>query len=296
MTGSLDNQVDVPDRTASGALLQDAGLPQDAAALAPVGEYLTRTKRARRLGLVVGLAGCFVMVSRGGRSLALELSIVLVGYLLGVLLGELAAPSRSRGNLRSASLRRREMTSLLPTWALWAPWVTLLPAAVAPLLLLGSHPQGATAYQTPSSSCGAWAQWPSAQVLWAVACAALVGLAVSQLTVRRLIQLPYPAEDEPMARVDLVLRGVSARAVIGGATSLGLLLISGTVYLLVPGLESRVCVQSAPRSVELYPFGHSLNAWMQPAGLLALTVSLLIWAVSRRRVDPRLRRGPAPWL
>jgi hypothetical protein len=296
MTGSLNNQAEVPDQTASGDLLQDAGLPQDAAALARVGEYLTRTKRARRLGLVVGLAGCFVMGSRGGRSLALELSIVLVGYLLGVLLGELTAPTRSRGNVRSASMQPREMTSLLPSWALWAPWVTLLPAAGAPLLLIGSHPQGVTAYQTPSSSCWALAQWPSAQVLWAVACAALVALSVSQLTVRRLIQLPRPAEDEPMARVDLVLRGVSARAVVGGATSLGLLLFSGTVYLLVPGLESRVCVQSAPRSGELYPFGHALNAWIQPAGLVVLTVSLLIWAVSRRRVDPRLRRGDSQWL
>ena len=228
--------------------------------------------------------------------MALGLSIVLVGYLLGVLLGELTAPSRSRGNVRSASLQPREMTSLLPTWALWAPWVTLLPAAAAPLLLLGSHPQGATAYQTPSSACWALAQWPSAQVLWAVACAALVGLTVSQLTVRRLIQLPYPAEDEGLSRVDLLLRGVSARAVIGGATSLGLLLISGTVFLLGPGLESGVCVQSAPRSGQLYPFGPSLNAWIQPAGLVVLALSLFIWAISRRRVDPRLRRGASQWL
>jgi hypothetical protein len=296
MTGSLDNQVDVPDRTASAALLQDAGLPQDAAALAPVGEYLTRTKRARRLGLVVGLAGFFIIGGRGDGPLALGVSVVLVGYLLGVLLGELAAPRRSRGTVRLASLRRREMTSLLPTWAHWAPWVTLLPAAAAPLLLLGSHPQGATAYQTPSGSCSAWAQWPSAQVLWAVACAAVVGLTVCQLTVRSLVHMPYPAEDEDLARVDLLLRGVSARAVVGGATSLGLALISGTSYLVGEGLHSWVCVQTAPRSGLVYPFGPALDAWMQPAGLLALVVSLLIWAVSRRRVDPHLRRGTSLWL
>jgi hypothetical protein len=296
MTGSLDNHVDVPDRTASGALLQDAGLPQDAAALAPVGEYLTRTKRARRLGLVVGLVGFSIIGSRGGGPLALGVSFVLVGYLLGVLLGELTSPSRSRGNLRLASLQPREVTSLLPTWARWAPWVTLLPAAFAPLLLLGSHPQGATAYQTPPGSCSAWAQWPSAQVLWAVACAALVGLTVSQLTVRRLIHLRYPAEDEDLARVDLLLRGVSARAVVGGATSLGLALISGTSYLVGEGLHSWVCVQTAPQLGLVYPFGPALDAWMQPAGLVVLTVSLLIWVVSRRRVDPPLRRGASQWL
>ena len=136
MTGSGDGRVVAPDRAASGALLQDAGLPQDAAALAPVGEYLQRTKRARRWGLVAGLIVFFVVGGQGTSPFALGVAVVLVGYLLGVLLGELSAPRRRRGTVRLASLQPREKASLLPVWAYWAPWVTLLPAAGAPLLLL----------------------------------------------------------------------------------------------------------------------------------------------------------------
>ena len=116
-----------------------------------------------------------------------------------------------------------------------------------------------------------------------------------QLTVRRLVQMRYPAEDEGLARVDLLLRGISARAVVGGATSLGLALISGTGYLIGVGLHSWVCAPSR-WSALVYPFGPGLDVWLQPAELLVLLVSLLIWAVSRRRVDPRLRRGASRWL
>jgi hypothetical protein len=295
MTGSGDSRVVAPDRAASGALLQDASLPQGAAALALVGEYLQRTKRARRWGLVAGLIVFFIVGSQGTNPFALGVAVVLVGYLLGVLLGELSAPRRRRGTVRLASLQPREKASLLPAWAYWAPWAALLPAAGAPLLLLGSHPQGVTSYHDPSASCSALAEWPSAQVLWAVACAALVGLGVCQLTVRRLVQMRYPAEDEDLARVDLLLRGVSARAVVGGATSLGLALISGTGYLIGVGLHSWVCPPSG-RLAPVYPFGPGLDVWLQPAELLVLMVSLLIWSVSRRRVDPRLRRGASRWL
>lgn len=244
---------------------------------------------------MAGLIVFFIVGSQGHNPFALGVAVVLVGYLLGVLLGELSAPRRRRGTVRLASLQRREKTSLLPVWAYWAPWVTLLPAAGAPLLLLGSHPQGATSYHDPSASCSALAQWPSAQVLWAVACAALVGLGVCQLTVRRLVRMRYPAEDEDLARVDLLLRGVSARAVVGGATSLGLALISGTGYLIGVGLHSWVCAPSG-HGEPVYPFGPGLDVWLQPAELLVLMVSLLIWSVSRRRVDPRLRRGASRWL
>jgi len=242
-----------------------------------------------------GLIVFFILGGQGTNPLALGVAVVLVGYLLGVLLGELSAPRRPRGKVRLASLQPREKTSLLPGWSYWAPWVTLLPAAGAPLLLLGSHPQGVTSYHDPSASCFALAQWPSAQVLWAVACAALVGLGVCQLTVRRLVRMRYPAEDEDLARVDLLLRGVSARAVVGGATSLGLALISGTGYLVGVGLHSWVCPPSG-RLEQVYPFGPGLDVWLQPAEFLLLTVSLLIWAFSRRRVDPRLRRGASRWL
>ncbi len=295
MTGSGDGRVVAPDRAASGALLQGAGLPQDAAALAPVAEYLQRTKRARRWGLLAGLMVFFVVGGQGTNPLALGVAVVLVGYLLGVLFGELSAPRRPRGPVRLASLQPREKTPLLPAWAYWAPWVTLLPAAGAPLLLLGSHPQGVTSYHDPSASCSAMAQWPSAQLLWAVACAALVGLGVCQLTVRRLVQMRYPAEDENLAKVDLLLRGISARAVVGGATSLGLALISGTGYLVGVGLHSWVCAPSG-HGEPVYPFGPGLDLWLQPAELLVLMASLMIWAVSRRRVDPRLRRGASRWL
>lgn len=164
MTRSGAGRVVAPDRAASGALLQDAGLPQDAAALAPVGEYLQRTKRARRWGLVAGLIVFFVVGGQGTSPFALGVAVVLVGYLLGVLLGELSAPRRRRGTVRLASLQPREKASLLPVWAHWAPWVTLLPAAGAPLLLLGSHPQGVTSYHDPSASCSALAQWSSGPV------------------------------------------------------------------------------------------------------------------------------------
>jgi hypothetical protein len=295
MTGSGDGRVVAPDRAASGALLQDAGLPQDAAALALVGEYLQRTKRARRLGLVAGLIVFLIVGSQGTTHLPWVLLwcwlVTCWAYCSASSVPLAVAAARSGWRLCSRG-RRRRCCRPGPIGRRGRPSCR---RPVHPLLLLGSHPQGVTSYHDPSASCSALAEWPSAQVLWAVACAALVGLGVCQLTVRRLVRMRYPAEDEDLARVDLLLRGVSARAVVGGATSLGLALISGTGYLIGVGLHSWVCPPSG-RLAPVYPFAPGLDVWLQPAELLVLMVSLLIWAVSRRRVDHRLRRGASRWL
>lgn len=301
MAGSAGTRVASPGRsssdTESAALLRTAGLPPDVDRITPVAEYLQRTGRARRWGLAAGLLGGGRVAHFGDDSPYLGLAVLLIGYLLGVLVGELLAPRRPRGTVRRATLRPRATTALLPTWARWTPWVALLvPALGSPLLLLGSHPQGSTSYRDLQGTCHALSSWPAARGLWAVTGAALIGLMVYELTVSRLVHRRYAIEDGAAASVDLLLRGMSARAIAGSSTALGLALISGTVFAIGPSLHSYRCVTSVHDIALVYPFGPTLDGWLQTGAFVAFGLCLVIWAISRRRVDPRRRRGDAPWL
>ena len=73
--------------------------------------------------------------------------------------------------------------------------------------------------------------WPGLPVLAASAGIGVAGLLVAQLTLAQLARRPRPADDADGARLDDVLRRMSARAVAGGAAALALVLAAGVRLL-----------------------------------------------------------------
>ena len=108
----------------------------------------------------------------------------------------------------------------------------------------------------------------------------------------RLARRPRPADDPDGARLDDVLRGMSARAVAGGAAALALVLAAGVSSAVYSGVHSVVCPARPGPLVPAYPWAASLTPWLQWAGLGLLTAAFMIMALCRRRQDPRRRPVP----
>src|SRR5437764_1027678 len=83
------------------------------------------------------------------------------------------------------------------------------------------------------------------------------GLIAARLTRARLARRPRPADDPERARLDDLLRGMSARAAAGGAAALALASgISEAVY--VVGARAVVCPARPGNPVPAYPLAASL--------------------------------------
>jgi hypothetical protein len=120
----------------------------------------------------------------------------------------------------------------------------------------------------------------------------VAGLLAAQLTLTRLARRPRPADDPEGARLDDFLRGMSARAVAGGAAALALALAAGVSEAVYAGAHDLVCPARPGAPVPAYPWAASLTPWLQwaPVGLLAIAV--LILASCRYLHDPLHRPVP----
>src|ERR1035438_9798049 len=260
-----------------------AGLPAEAALIRSASGYLRRTRRGRRYGLIAGLV-LGIGPLAGDSQLSLVLPRALVGYLLGLLASELVAPHPGRPPRRSAALRARRSGDLVPAVARMAPWIVLVPMLASPLVALIRPARPAARIVTANYNC--WAAsgpgWPALPVLAAAAVIALAGLA------RRA----RPADDPAAARLDDVLRQISARTVVGGATALGLTLL-GTLGLAVTNEASRlVCPPQPGPLLPAYPWAAHLTPWLQLASIAVLVAALVTLAACRRSQDPRRWRAP----
>jgi len=275
--------------TEARRLLGEAGLADRSPLVDDAAEYLRRTRRGRRYGLIGGLVLGFGPLA-GDPEFSLVFPRMLAGYVLGLLISELLVPRRERPAHRAADLRVRRTRDLLPGWAQVTVWLLFLPAFAAPLLALAHPVPGLTHVNRPGYSCVIGpGEWPRLAVLATAAAIGVAGLVAAQLTLARLARRPRPADDPEGARLDDFLRGMSARAVAGGAAALALALAAGVSEAVYAGAHDVVCPARPGAQVPAYPWAASLTPWLQWASLGLLATAFLILALCAYRYDPRHR-------
>ena len=258
-------------------LLAEAGLPADPGTMSMASDYLSRTRRGRRFGLIGGLV-LGASLPTAARQAMLALPLIPAGYLLGVLVSELLTPLRTRSAVRSAELRLRRRAELLPRWARAAYWVLLLPVLAAPLLMLMHRAPGVTTIVTADYTCSVAAlTWPRGPLVLAAVIGA-GGLAIAEITLAALTRRARPADDSTLARLDDVLRRMSARSVAAGTAAVGLTMLAMICQELDQAGHASVCAARPPVGLEpaAYPWAASLVPWTGWAGLLLVAAALLV--------------------
>jgi hypothetical protein len=232
----------------------------------------------------------------GDSEFSLWLPRMLAGYVLGLLISESLVPQRERPARRAAGLRTRRTADLLPLWWRAAIWVVFVPVLASPLLVLIRPVHGLThvsAYGYTCTTLGT--QIPGWPVLTSAAVVGAVGLVATELTLARLARRPRPADDPDSARLDDVLRGLSARAVAGGALALALMLaacVASTTNALASDL---ICTAQPGPAVPAYPWAVQLQPWVGLAPIGMTIAAVVILVVCRRRDAPLVFPGPARW-
>jgi hypothetical protein len=220
----------------------------------------------------------------------LQPAVLFAGYLVGSGLAEVRpvrpAPS---GTVHVASLTSRRPALLVPTWLRVAPWVGVL-ALASPLLLLGDHPVGTSRFRDRTGSVHVEATWFSSEVLTTTVALALGALVAWRATLHLLSARPLPLEDPDLARVDVLTRALSARAVSGTAAALGMSLLARLAVLGGQALLSQVCT-SVRDCRFAYGWHHHAALLDFTGGLLLLAALLVFWASRLPRVDRRAWTG-----
>jgi hypothetical protein len=281
----------------AGYLLADSGLPCGPALIDTASEYVSRTWRGRRYGLIGGVLLGGALPAAAGQAV-LALPLIPAGYLIGVLLSELLAPRASRARIRQAALQPRRITDLVPSWARTVYWVVLVPVLAAPLLALVHRAPGATRIVTADYTCWAGSSsWPSSRTFVLAGLLGAVGLGLTELTLAALTRRPRPADDPAMTRLDDILRRLSAQAVVAGAGALGLTMITTICDAISQAGHDVLCprVPVSGPGPAAYPWAASVAPWIGWVGIACLIGTLLIVVTSGLRASPRwaLARGLA---
>lgn len=258
-------------------LLAEAGLPAGPGTMIMASDYLSRTRRGRRFGLIGGLV-LGASLPAAARQAMLALPLIPAGYLLGVLVSELLTPLPARSAVRSAELRPRRRADLLPHWARATYWVLLIPVLAAPLLMLMHRAPGVTKIVTADYTCSVAATtWPRAPLVVAALLAAS-GLAIAEITLAALTRRSRPGDDPRLARLDDVMRRMTARSVAAGAAAVGLTMLAMVCQELDQVGHASICTARPSVGPEpaAYPWAASLVPWTGWAGLLLLVVALLV--------------------
>lgn len=277
-------------------LLAEVGLPAEPHLVARAGGYLRRTQLGRRYGMIAGFAVSAVvslLVHFQPSQLELGIPLLLAGYVLGILVTEIRVPLPARRGSRAADLTIRSPAGLVPGWARAGMWASALPVLAAVILLPAAGARavhGASLIQTASYTCfGGPMTWPAMPALAVPGAVAVTGLLIAEYGLAVLSRRPRPADDAAQARLDDALRGLSARAITGGATALGLALTAAVCYALSELSAADVCVPGAAQPVPQYPWVDAyLHPWAGFAGGGFMIAAVITVARCRRRHDPRL--------
>src|SRR5215469_8933947 len=277
-------------------LLAEAGLQTDPGTLSMASDYLNRTRRGRRYGLIGGFVlGASLPAASGQAMLALPL--IPAGYLLGVLVSELLTPLPARGAVRSASLQPRHGGDLLPRWARATYWALLIPVLAAPLLMLIHRAPGVSRIVTADYTCAvsAIASWPRTPLVLA-AVLGVAALAIAEMTLAALTRRARPGDDADLARLDDVMRQRSARSIAAGAAAVGLTMLAMICQALDQAGHASVCAVRPPLGLEpaAYPWAASLVPWTSWAGGIFLVAAIFIAffsAVWRDSISKAIPRG-----
>jgi hypothetical protein len=263
----------------AGILLADAGLPADPGAVSMASDYLNRTRRGRRWGLIGGVLIGSILPAAAGQAV-LALPLIPAGYLLGVLLSELLTPQPARWAVRSAELRPRRRTDLLPNWARAIYWALLVPVLAAPLITLTHRAPGVARIRTADYTCGIGgviAHWPRIPLVLAAVLGAAT-LVIAETTLAALTRRARPGDDLGLARLDDVMRRMSARSVAAGAAAVGLTMLAMICQVLDEVGHEAICAIRPPVGAEppAYPWAAKLAPWTNWGGLIFLGAALLV--------------------
>ena len=272
-------------------LLADAGLPDDQGALCMASDYVSRTRRGRRWGLIGGFVLGSSLPAAAGQAI-LALPLIPAGYLLGVLISELLTPLRTRTAVRGASLQPRHSADLVPNWARATYWALLIPVLAAPLLTLTHRAPGVARIVTADYTCGsgALANWPRNPLVLAAVLGA-TALAIAEITLATLTRRARPGDSPGLARLDDVVRRMSARSVAAGASAVGLTMLAMICQVMDQVGHESVCAVRPPvggGEPAAYPWAASLVPWTGWAGLFFLIAAVLVaCALQWRNTIPR---------
>lgn len=277
------------------ALLRRYAIDVNAGNRGTLAAYRARNHRARWCGAIGAVvAGSAGLLGSSDSSPGLGLARLLVGYLVGSAVAEVLSPQRrATGHVHRASLVPRQPDLLLPAWARILPWVFLVPCLASPLLMIGHHPTGRVRIHTRTMSAAYSDFWFSSPVLITIAVLAAAGLVFWRLTLGSLVRRRLPVDDRDAARLDLLTRALSARAVSGSAAVLGMSMLGGLGELSSLPLHSSTCTNTPPGCHDLYAWSAASTAFSNAATLLLLSAILLFWFSRLSRVDASLLASAA---
>lgn len=199
-------------------------------------ELVRRARLGRLTGLAAGaVAGVLSIWSAQGQ---LAPALVAIGYLFGVLLGELLAVPAPSGTVRTAVVRTREAGRYLPHWAVWVAVAAGTVSVLAPLLFavlprVRYGPWSPDGADEGSTLPGGTLSWPAAATTVPLAAVAVLGVLVGNLLARRIALLP-PVAPDPVA--DERVRCRIARAGAGAVIGIELLTLAASVISASSGL------------------------------------------------------------
>ncbi|MHB8296926.1 MAG: hypothetical protein ACYDH5_20420 [Acidimicrobiales bacterium] len=232
------------------------------------------TRRWRAFGLLAGLAGAAVAVSRGGLGRGILLAAPIFGLcvLAGVLVGELrvAAPG---GPTRRAPLEVRRLADYLPRrlGSTVAATTVLLGAALGVATLTGSPDSLGLAGRALARHCSAVlteaaGPWPGSYYAVPLAVAVVAGLLAAALASRRIVRRPRLGED---SIVDDALRHQAVTAVVA-ATG---------ILVTIPLAGISLAASSAMLRIACRPQWWTVTGWALLALIPAL-VALMGWCAA----------------
>jgi hypothetical protein len=257
--------------------------------LAAVTAYRKRTHRLHWYGVLGAVfAGSAGLLGSTGEGSGWSVATLLVGYLFGSTVAEaFSRQRRAAGSVHAASLVTRRPDRLVPPWLRVLPWVSLVPCLAAPLLIIGDHPTGVTRFKDHTGSGMAHATWFSTTALVTTAVLAASGLILWRWALCRLARRRLPADRPGAARLDLLMRALSARSISGTAAALGLVLLSGLASLSDQVLVSSTCTAVA-HCHDLYS-AEAQRHLIENVGAVVGVVGIVVFLASRRRrIDPAL--------
>lgn len=275
------------------ALLRSAGLEPRPDLIVTANGYLARARKARKTGvwLAILTAAFGLTLIPNQQAFAMTAAQLFAGYLVGSVVASSVLERSRTTTIRTASLSRRTASSLLPSWARALPWITLIPCAACPLLLLGHHPTLTETVRQGTGSAMKTLTWFSPSTLTAISATAAVALVTTIVVTRRLARRRLQVDDPALAHLDLVTRAMSARATAGSASALGIAMLAGICYIAHDVLGSYDCTRD-PRCRLVYDFPVLHQLAEIGSGLLSIG-SVLFFAFALRPVLPHsLRSGP----
>lgn len=227
-----------------------------------------RARALRAAGLVVGLGLVVFLALRVGTLSVFAWPLAIgLGYLLGVLVGELTRPRPMWASSGPAAGRLSDYISPSLVWALRASALLTIGLATAVTVLSEPAADGSSGLSVSCAGGGSEMIGSGQITTYAVLVLALAagGWLVSELSVLRLLRRPGATEPEDVP-VDEALRSASAHASVAAASVLTLLPLGG--FALVTGLA--IVGSCAPSDL----IGVTLIA----GGLAALLAGLLVAA------------------